>query len=371
MSKHLLYSALTLNKIVVTSLSLATLLSLMDEQHSIERLSLILDSTLEGWWEWNITENSSYHSPRWYEMLGYRPGEWTDTFNVWKELMHPEDQDRVITEQAEYMQTSNCWELEFRMRCKNGEYKWILSRGRTVERNAQGEATKLVGIHLDITERKKTEALQEDYRRKEELLKGIIKVSPATFKIYDILQKKMVFTSHKGGKFLGYTPEEFETFSKDFVELLVHPEDTARVYEAYEKLLHTRGNEMVECFFRLKKKDGHYIWVKTTDWVSKRSADGGVEEIIGSTQDVTRYKQLDEKLIQSIKVLENVSYKNSHLVRGPVTTILGLTALIKQDMSYAGIDPLLITHLERTVIKLDEVIKEFNNSLSDQLGDIS
>jgi len=344
----------------------------MDEQQkAIDRLTLILDSTLEGWWEWNIKENISYHSPRWYEMLGYKDQQWPATFNVWKELMHPDDQDRVIDLQSHYMKSADCWELEFRMLCQNGTYKWILSRGRTIERNSLGEAAKLVGVHLDITERKNTEALQEDYRRKEELLKGIIKVSPATFKMYDILQKKMVFSSHKGGKFLGYTPEEFETFSKDFVELLVHPEDTARVKEAYEKLLHTSGNEMVECFFRLKKKDGHYIWVKTTDWVSKRTADGGVEEIIGSTQDVTRYKALDEKLMQSIKVLENVSYKNSHLVRGPVTTILGLIALIKQDLSYAGIDPLLITHLERTVIKLDEVIKEFNNSLSDQLGDIS
>ena len=342
-----------------------------DQQNSVERLTLILDSTLEGWWEWNIIENTSYHSPRWYEMLGYKDNEWASTFNVWQELMHPEDQDRVVALQSKYMQSADRWELEFRMRCKNGEYKWILSRGRAIVRNKKGDAMKIVGIHLDITERKKTEALQEDNRRKEELLKGIIKVSPAAFKIYDILQKKMVFSSHKGGKFLGYSPEEFETFSKDFVELLVHPEDTSRVYKVYEKLLHTTGNEMVECFFRLKKKDGHYIWVKTTDWVSKRTADGSVEEIIGSTQDVTHYKELDEKLIQSIKVLENVSYKNSHLVRGPVTTILGLTALIKQDMSYAGIDPLLITHLERTVIKLDEVIKEFNNSLSDQLGNIS
>lgn len=342
-----------------------------DQQNSVERLTLILDATLEGWWEWNIIENTSYHSPRWYEMLGYKPNELPPTFNVWKELMHPEDQERVIALQSQYMQNSDRWELEFRMRCKNGDYKWILSRGRAIGRNAKGEATKIVGIHLDITERKKTEALQEDYRRKEELLKGIIKVSPATFKIYDILQKKMVFSSHKGGKFLGYSPEEFETFSKDFVELLVHPEDTHRVYEGYEKLLHSSGNEMVECFFRLKKKDGHYIWVKTTDWVSKRAADGSVEEIIGSTQDVTRYKELDEKLMQSIKVLENVSYKNSHLVRGPVTTILGLTALIKQDMATAGIDPILISHLERTVIKLDEVIKEFNNSLTNQLGDIS
>jgi len=346
----------------------------MEEQNNaIDRLNLILDSTSEGWWEWDVVKNVSYHSPRWYEMLGYEKDEFPSTFNVWKELMHPDDQERIVALQYDNMQSTDRWEMEFRMHCKNGEYKWIESRGRTVERNAKGDATKLVGIHLDITERKKTEQLKEDFRKQEELLKGIIKVSPATFNIYDFLQKKMVYSSHMGARFLNYPPEEFERFSKgaDFIEQLIHPEDVELVEASLSKLIHSTGSEIVECFFRLQKRTGEYIWVKTLDWVSKRTAEGVVEEIIGSIQDVSRYKALDDKIIQSIKVLENVSYKNSHLVRGPVSSILGLTELIKIDLSKAGIDPLLITHLERTVIKLDEVIRDFNNTLNDQLEDIS
>ncbi|HSZ71987.1 MAG TPA: PAS domain-containing protein, partial [Cytophagaceae bacterium] len=223
-----------------------------EQQHSIERLNLILDSTLEGWWEWNVVENTSYHSPQWYVMLGYTKDEFESTFNVWKELMHPDDQEDTIKKQSEYMQNTDKWELEFRMRCKNGTYKWILSRGRTVERNNRGEAMKLVGIHLDITERKKTE-----------LLKGIIKVSPAAFKTYYFLQKKMIYSSHMVAKFLDYTPEEFEQFSQDFVEQLIHPEDVKLIEDALKKLIHNTGNEIVECFFRLKKRNGEYIWAKT------------------------------------------------------------------------------------------------------------
>lgn len=342
-----------------------------DEQNSIERLNLILTSTSEGWWEWNILENTTYHSPQWYEMLGYKKDEWASTFNVWAELMHPEDRDKTIALQSEYMQTKEVWDLEFRMRCKNGEYKWILSRGRTVERNEQHQASKIVGIHLDITERKNTEALKAAYEKQEALLKGIIQVSPATFKTYDYIQNKMVYSSNLGARFLNYTPEEFKALSNDFVEKLIHPDDRIKVEEALSKLIKSKTNDMVECIFRLKKSDGDYIWAKTLDWVSKRAEDGTVQEIIGSIQDVTRYKSLDEKISQSIKVLENLSHKNSHLVRGPVSSILGLIDLIKSESAYASIDPVLIEHLERTVIKLDEVIREFNSSLNDQLEDIS
>ncbi len=335
----------------------------------VERLHLILNATLEGWWEWDVVKNSTYHSPQWYKMLDYSPDEWPSSYNIWKELMHPDDQEYITNKQSELMELNDMWELEFRMRTKSGAYKWVLSRGRVVKRSESGKAEKIVGIHLDITEKKKSLSLEEEFLKHQELLKGIMKVSPAAFNVFDFMRKKIVFSSHFGSKILGYSTEDFKKISDDFVWEIVHPDDINMVKDATQRLIEDQTNEIFECSFRVKKNDGAYTWVKTIDWVSKRNEKGEVEEIIGSVQDISKYKALDDQILKNIELLESLSYKNSHLVRGPVSTILGLTQLIKTELTHSGIDPVLLTHLERTMIKLDEVVHDFSASLSKRLDD--
>jgi PAS domain S-box-containing protein len=335
----------------------------------IDRLNLILDSTLEGWWEWDIVKHSTYHSPQWYKMLGYDTNEWPSSYNIWTELMHPEDQEHIMQKQNELMLHNDMWELEFRMKAKDGKYLWILSRGRVVQRDEKGQAEKVVGIHLDVTERKIAALREQELVKQQNLLKGIIKVSPVAFNVYDLVREKIIYSSHIGHKILGYTEEDFETFSAEFVKGILHPEDIACLEDVARKLMDNQGNEVSECSFRVKKKDGAYAWIKIIDWVSKRNKKGEAEEIIGSIQDISKYKALDDQIVKNIELLETLSYKNSHLVRGPVSTILGLTALIKAELAHSGIDPVLLTHLERTMVKLDEVVHDFSASLSKELND--
>jgi len=128
------------------------------QQH--RRLSLAISATADAIWEWNLVTQTTYYSPRWYEMLGYADQEIPMTFENWKKLCHPEDlQPTLDVIQSRLAAADDLgYAAEFRMRAKDGAWVWVLGRGRIVERNARGEPVLLSGTNTDITDRKRTEA---------------------------------------------------------------------------------------------------------------------------------------------------------------------------------------------------------------------
>ncbi|MEA5512651.1 response regulator [Nodularia sp. UHCC 0506] len=132
-----------------------------------ERLKLALDAVDEGLWDWNLVTGEVYRSPRWFTMLGYTPEELENDIKLKIRLIHPEDlslmQQRLI---AHLKGETPFYEVEVRFFTKSGEWKWILDRGKLVSRDSQGRAIRMVGTHLDITERKLSEAaLKQQYER--------------------------------------------------------------------------------------------------------------------------------------------------------------------------------------------------------------
>ena len=124
---------------------------------SEERLRLVLEANSEGVWDWNIPSGHAVFSPRYSGMLGYEPDEFPKSYASWKELVHPDDFQRVNTAHAEHINEGKEFCVELRMRKKSGDWCWILSRGMVVERDAEGRAVRMVGTHLDITKRKQME----------------------------------------------------------------------------------------------------------------------------------------------------------------------------------------------------------------------
>ena len=123
-----------------------------------ERLRLALEATSEGLWDWNIQTGENYCSPSYFRMLRLDPAEFEPTTqSCWLSLLHPEDRDRAPREAMEKLSTVGRYELEFRMRTGEGEYRWILSRGTLVERAPDGSPLRAIGTHQDITERKLAE----------------------------------------------------------------------------------------------------------------------------------------------------------------------------------------------------------------------
>jgi len=122
------------------------------EQRSTERLRLAMEAANEGLWDWNVPTGEAYFSPRWYTMLGYVPNELPPGYATWLELLHPADRERAVqTVQRAVAEGRPMFEIEFRLRCKDGGYCWILARGRPVAWDARGSVTRMIGTHVDIS----------------------------------------------------------------------------------------------------------------------------------------------------------------------------------------------------------------------------
>ena len=125
---------------------------------SEQQLQLALEAADLGMWDWDIPSGRVYFSPRYFAMLGYGPQELPHLLATWEKLVHPDDLPGTRQELQECLaREPAAWSLEFRMRCKNGTYRWIHSRGQVVQYGADGALLRAAGTHLDITERKQAE----------------------------------------------------------------------------------------------------------------------------------------------------------------------------------------------------------------------
>lgn len=127
-----------------------------------ERLSLVLQGTSDGFWDWDLQTNQVYFSTRWKSMLGYADDEIQGKFECWRELLHPDDVEPTLSQLQGYLQGQvTVYAPEFRMRHKDGSYRWILARAIAL-RGADGKPYRMAGSHTDITDRKRADdALQE------------------------------------------------------------------------------------------------------------------------------------------------------------------------------------------------------------------
>jgi diguanylate cyclase (GGDEF)-like protein/PAS domain S-box-containing protein len=128
-------------------------------QEMRELLAVAFEASEDGLWDYQIAEDRVFFSDRWFTMIGYTPDELPHSFDTWRELLHPEDRDHALSLVARAIEdSSGKFNVSFRMKQKNGEWKWILSRGRVVERDGQNRATRMVGGHADISRLKKAES---------------------------------------------------------------------------------------------------------------------------------------------------------------------------------------------------------------------
>ncbi|MDH5547237.1 MAG: ATP-binding protein [Gammaproteobacteria bacterium] len=127
-------------------------------RESQERWQFALEGAGDGVWDWNVATGSVFFSRRWKSMLGYADDEVSENIKEWNIRVHPEDKDKTIADLNRHMNDEiDYYENEHRMRCKDGTYKWILDRGKVVERDKEGRPSRVIGTHTDISERKKNE----------------------------------------------------------------------------------------------------------------------------------------------------------------------------------------------------------------------
>ena len=126
---------------------------------SEERLALALDASNSGMWDFNPhIFTDTHYNDRWFTMLGYEPDELPHTAETWTKLMHPEDSERVQKKLQDHIEKKSPYSAEFRMKTKDGRYRWVHSIGKIVSWDNEGNPKRMIGIHVDINDRKEAEA---------------------------------------------------------------------------------------------------------------------------------------------------------------------------------------------------------------------
>lgn len=157
-----------------------------------ERFRLAIESVNDGIFDFDLKRSEVYFSPRYYTMLGYDPYEMPANRETWKNLLHPDDREKIVKYVDERIRKRESWSIEFRLRAKDGTYRWIHGRGTVSEWDEDGNPTRRTGTHTDVTERKKVEIERESLiKRLNEALRdvktlgGLIPICSSCKKIRD------------------------------------------------------------------------------------------------------------------------------------------------------------------------------------------
>ncbi len=152
-------------------------------RRSEERLRLAMEATSDGLWDFDLPTGQVYWSPRCYAMLGYEPNEFPMSFAKWLELMHPDEREAAWKNVEEQVTRGDgSFVVEFRCAMKQGGWRWIMSRGKTVERDGEGRPLRMIGTHADIEDRKRAEEKLDEWRA---LMHYIIRHDPNAIAVFD------------------------------------------------------------------------------------------------------------------------------------------------------------------------------------------
>jgi PAS domain S-box-containing protein len=258
-------------------------------RNSEDRWHFALEGSGDGVWDWNAKTNEVFFSHRWKSMLGYQDSEIGNTLDEWNKRVHHDDKERVYKDINNHFEgRMSEYRNEHRVLCKDGTYKWILDRGKVISRDENGKPLRVIGVHTDITERKKAEeALRESLQRLEFSLQG------GNLGMWDWNpQDDTVVYSDLWAQMLEYRPDEVDP-TVDFFKQHVHPEDLAAVIDRLTG--HVEGRLPVyESEHRIRTKSGRWLWVLDRGKISDRDKDGRPVRVTGIIADITERKKLED-----------------------------------------------------------------------------
>lgn len=183
-------------------------------RESEERFKLAMQGANDGLWDWDFKSDEVYYSPRWKGMLGYEPDELKNHLDTWAELVHSDDKEWVLERVEDYLKgRSPSFEVEMKMLHKSGTWMTILSRAFLVRDETTGTPIRLVGTHVDITERKRSEKLTKGTNKilemiasdqpAEDLFKSIVRLfesrHPGMHASILLLKNGKLYTAHAEG----------------------------------------------------------------------------------------------------------------------------------------------------------------------------
>ncbi len=281
---------------------------------SEERLRLVLEGSDDGFWDWNLATNHIERSERWAGMLGYAREAIPPTLEGGLHLVHPDDRLGFETWRARLDRNfAERVDIEYRMRAKNGEWRWILDRGKVVERAPDGTPLRMAGTHTDITERKRTEAALLESQALLKRSAQLLEQSQAAARVggwETDLHTGRIYWTEETFRIHETTPEEF-TPSREGVYRFYVPESRARLQAAAELAIRTGVPYSLDLELITARQNRRYVHCTG---VAERE-NGRAVKLYGSFRDITgerqaerdreelRLKMLEAQKLESLGVL--------------------------------------------------------------------
>lgn len=309
----------------------------------------------------------TFVSPHSTKVIGYTPEELLADTDLWYRRMPPEDRLRVLQEEARHSGGKEPFSMEYRMVARDGATVWFRDESVPVEDAETGIAF-WHGVMLDITE--EVTARQEVHKA-EWKFQALVEALPAVVYIDALdVNATNLYTSPRSVEVFGYTPEEW-TGDPDFWPSILHPDDGERVTEAQRR--HVEDYEPLDIEYRLRTKDGRWVWVMDEAVVVHDEQDRPMYSQ-GFLYDVTRRKEAEQKLAAALErereaadrlrdlgsLKDTILHAVSHDLRSPLAAILMLSSTLERANARLAAEDLtdLLRGIASRARKIDRVLAD-------------
>ncbi len=302
-----------LSRVVVAVSDLTPLRTAEARLREVEdRWELAVRGLNAGIFEQNYLTGETHLSDRWKEIIGYLPDEFPSHREAWQGRIHPDDRERVLAAlHAHLRHEKDSYEVDYRIRCKDGSYKWIEARGRAIF-GPDGQPLRLIGAHADISDRKTAEAALRDgearYRR-------LFEENPCPMWVYDLETLRFLAVNPAAVRHYGYSEAEFLAMS---IFEIRPPDEAERLRIA---LAEWRGGQALPGLWLHRRKDGSHMLMNVTTHAHEFA---GRPAVLTLVEDVTERQEADQRLRTS-EARYRVLFEQS-----PV-------AIVEQDYSEVGV----------------------------------
>jgi PAS domain S-box-containing protein len=249
-------------------------------RESQQRLDLALSGAGLGSWDWDLQTRKAVLDQRWAAMLGFFSEEIEPHVSGWERLIHGEDKPRVMEMLHAHLEgRTPLFDVEYRLRAKSGEWVWILTRGRVVERDADGKPLRATGTNLNITERKRAE---QDLRLSEGRFQAVFEGA-----------QDLIFMKDRHLKYTHVNPAMARMFERDPAEIIgrkdedIYGEGTGKHLRQVDQRV-LKGESIEEEYTASIR--GVQVTFNTV-LSPLRDADGAIIGVCGISRDVTERKR--------------------------------------------------------------------------------
>jgi PAS domain S-box-containing protein len=258
------------------------------------RLRLAVAASNVGLWDWDLQTNQVYFSPEWKRQLGYAEDEISNAFSEWESRVHPDDREPVLQKVRAYLaHPQGAHEVEFRLRHKDGSYRWIYTHAEALC-DAAGRPVRMLGCHVDITARKQAEVA---LRQAHEQLAQIVATTPGivcAFRLRPDGSSCFPFGGERLAAYYGIPGARLAENAAPFFAL-VHPDDLGTLREAIAESASRLAPFRHE--WRIRHPERGELWIEAHS-MPAREPDGSTVWH-GVATDITARKQAEAALRRS------------------------------------------------------------------------